>query len=121
MVSSLETNNEGAGKMTEPNRRGVWRKPDPQRTATLWLRPVIANEDVPAALDIPASLWQTLKRAGDCPPLFLLGARRLYVRTSDLRAWLDRKAEGGAPGTRPRPKRDDDASASEAPVSAGGE
>lgn len=53
----------------------------------LWQRPTI-----PDAIGIPPSLWGALKAEGDTPPLFQLG-RRLFVRTEDLRAWLDAKAK----------------------------
>ena len=93
-----------------------WRKPDPARVAQLWASPVVANEHVPQMLGVSPSAWQSLKRRGDGPSLFLLGGRRLFVRVDDLRAWLDRKAQAdGRPGTRPRrAKKSSDASASEA-------
>lgn len=80
-----------------------------ERRATLWQMPVIADADVPLALDVPPSLWNQQKTIGDTPPLFTIG-RRVFVRisdlrqwldaNSDLRQWLDAKAEAGAPGSR---------------------
>jgi hypothetical protein len=70
-----------------------------QRVALLWQRPTIPDADIPDALGIPPSLWATQKADGDTPPLFTIG-RRLFVRTVDLRAWLDEKAKTGLPGSR---------------------
>jgi hypothetical protein len=70
-----------------------------RRAVLLWQRPFLADAEVPDALQIPATLWASLKAAGDSPALFQLG-RRLFVRTSDLRAWLDAKAEHGRPGSK---------------------
>lgn len=69
------------------------------RRAALWECPYLADADVPAALNCPPTLWHQHKRIGDTPPLFTLG-RRVFVRTADLRAWLDKKAAAGAPGSR---------------------
>jgi hypothetical protein len=69
------------------------------RRASLWSVPYLADADVPAALNCPPTLWALQKRLGDSPPLFTIG-RRVYVRTDDLRAWLDKKAASGAPGSR---------------------
>lgn len=70
-----------------------------RRRAALWDLPLIADSDVPSALDVPASLWNQQKSIGDTPPLFCIG-RRLFVRTADLRAWVDAKAAAGRPGSR---------------------
>lgn len=70
-----------------------------QRRALLWQHPSIADQDIPDALEIPLSLWQQQKADGDTPPLFTIG-RRLFVRTADLRAWLDEKAKAGRPGSK---------------------
>ena len=65
----------------------------------LWQRPTIPDADIPDAIGIPPSLWGALKAEGDTPPLFTIG-RRLFVRTQDLRAWLDLKAKVGRPGSK---------------------
>lgn len=70
-----------------------------RRVVLLWQRPNIPDGDIPDAIGIPPSLWATCKSEGDTPPLFQIG-RRLFVRTSDLRAWLDGKAKGGRPGSK---------------------
>lgn len=70
-----------------------------QRVVLLWQRPTIPDADIPEAIGVPSSLWQTCKANGDSPPLFEIG-RRLFVRTADLRAWLDAKAQKGRPGTK---------------------
>jgi hypothetical protein len=75
-----------------------------QRVVLLWQRPNIPDHDVPEAIGIPLSLWGALKTEGDTPPLFTIG-RRLFVRTSDLRAWLDLKAKNGRPGSKNLRKR----------------
>lgn len=72
-----------------------------QRIAAMWAAPVIVDSDIPECLKIPPSLWAEQKRQGDTPPLFLIG-RRLFARTSDLRAWLDEKAAQGRPGSKSR-------------------
>lgn len=70
-----------------------------QRRVLLWAAPVIPDGDIADAIGIPPSLWAALKSQGDTPPLFLIG-RRLFVRTEDLRAWLDAKARSGKPGSK---------------------
>jgi hypothetical protein len=70
-----------------------------QRVVLLWQRYTLPDQDIPEALGIPYSLWATVKSEGDGPPLFVIG-RRLFVRTTDLRSWLDLKAEGGRPGSK---------------------
>lgn len=79
----------------------------------LWQKHVLPDREIALALGIPSTLWETLKQEGDTPPLFQLG-RRLYVRTDDLRSWLDAKAKNGRPGsklhrTRPKPAGDREA------------
>lgn len=69
------------------------------RVVSLWARPTIPDADIPEAIGIPPTLWASLKAAGDTPPLFTIG-RRLFVKTTDLRAWLDRKAAAGRPGSK---------------------
>lgn len=70
-----------------------------QRVVLLWQRPTIPDSEIPEAVGIPPSLWSALKSEGDTPPLFMIG-RRLFVKTDDLRAWLDKKAQGGRPGSK---------------------
>jgi hypothetical protein len=70
-----------------------------QRQVLLWQKPFLPDHEIPAACDIPPTLWASLKQTGDSPPLFQLG-RRLFVKTSDLRAWLDEKARAGRPGSK---------------------
>jgi len=70
-----------------------------ERRALLWQTPFLADRDIPDALNIPPTLWAVLKASGDGPPLFVLG-RRVMVRTSDLKEWLDAKAAVGTPGVK---------------------
>jgi hypothetical protein len=72
-----------------------------QRIVALWAWPAIPDQHVPEALNIPPTLWNQLKTDGDTPPLFVLG-RRVFVRTVDLRSWIDRKALAGAAGSKLR-------------------
>ena len=70
------------------------------RRAALWQLFVMADADVPLALNVPPSLWNQCKTLGDTPPLFTIG-RRLFVLTADLREWLTGKAKlHGAPGSK---------------------
>jgi hypothetical protein len=75
-----------------------------QRVVAIWQRPTIPDSDIPEAIGIPPSLWGSLKSEGDTPPLFTIG-RRLFVRTIDLRDWLDSKAKDGRPGSKSLRKR----------------
>ncbi len=61
----------------------------------LWTQPILADAEIPVTLEVPYSSWQLQKSRGDCPKLFKIG-RRVFVRTSDLRAWLDNKAAQAA-------------------------
>lgn len=70
-----------------------------QRAVALWQLPTIPDRDIPVAVGIPATLWSSLKAAGDSPALFTIG-RRLFVKTDDLRSWLDAKAATGRPGSK---------------------
>ena len=70
-----------------------------RRVVLLWQRPTIPDHEIPDAVGIPPTLWAALKSQGDTPPLFLIG-RRLFVRTADLKAWLDGKAKDGRPGSK---------------------
>jgi hypothetical protein len=76
-----------------------------ERIILLWKRPTIPDADIPDAIGIPPSLWGALKAEGDTPPLFTIG-RRLFVRTEDLRKWLDEKAKDGRPGSKNLRKRE---------------
>lgn len=62
------------------------------RVAALWRKPCLSDKEIPEAIGLAYSSWQALKLTGDTPPLFRIG-RRVYARTSDVRAWLDTKAE----------------------------
>jgi predicted DNA-binding transcriptional regulator AlpA len=64
---------------------------DAQRVVALWGKPVLADSEAAAALGLPRSSWALLKRRGEAPPTFTIG-RRVFVRTEDLRAWIDKKA-----------------------------
>jgi hypothetical protein len=70
-----------------------------ERVVLLWDKPFLPDPEIPDALQVPTSVWAQIKADGDGPPLFLLG-RRLFVKTSDLRLWLDKKAAGGRPGSK---------------------
>ncbi|MDA8110235.1 MAG: hypothetical protein M0015_16660 [Betaproteobacteria bacterium] len=70
-----------------------------ERRALLWRAPVLADRDVPDALNLPPSAWNSVKSEGGGPPLFTIG-RRVFVRTDDLRAWLDQLAAQGKPGSK---------------------
>ena len=70
-----------------------------QTVRALWDLPYIKDSDVPLAIHVPPAAWHAQKAIGDSPKLFCIG-RRLFVRTSDLRAWLDKKADAGQPGNR---------------------
>lgn len=70
-----------------------------RRRVLLWQQPFLADPEIPDAMQIPPTLWATLKAEGDTPPLFTIG-RRLFVRTEDLRSWLEAKARGGRPGSK---------------------
>ena len=71
----------------------------PALATSPWDKPYLADGEIAAAIGIPPSLWAACKRDGDSPPLFQIG-RRLFVKTDDLRAWLDGKAARGAPGSK---------------------
>lgn len=92
-VEATETNREAALLATADAQVA-------QRQVLLWQKPTLRDSEIPDALGIPSSLWQECKRAGDTPRLFQIG-RRLFVRTADLRKWLDEKAAAGAPGSKP--------------------
>ncbi len=91
-IEQAETNREAALLATADAAQA-------QRRVALWTAPVIPDPDIADAIGIPPSLWVACKSRGDTPPLFLIG-RRLFVRTEDLRAWLDEKARSGKPGSK---------------------
>lgn len=64
---------------------------DVQRVVALWGKPILADSEAAAALGLPRSSWALLKRRGEAPPTFSIG-RRVFVRTEDLRAWVDKRA-----------------------------
>lgn len=70
-----------------------------RRQAALWQKPALPDREIPDAVGIPPSLWAQCKSDGDTPPLFQIG-RRLFVRTSDLKKWLDDKARDARPGSK---------------------
>jgi len=91
-IEQAETNREAAYLATADNAQA-------QRAVALWQLPSIPDHDIPEALGVPPTLWQTLKAEGDTPPLFTIG-RRLFVLTADLREWLAGKAKCGRPGSK---------------------
>jgi hypothetical protein len=72
-----------------------------RRRVALFQAPTIRDVDMPDALGIPPSLWGEQKRRGDSPRVFLIG-RRAFCTTADAIEWLNKKAEGGAPGSKAR-------------------
>jgi DNA helicase HerA-like ATPase len=91
-IEQCETNREAALLATADAAQA-------KRVVLLWQQPTLADYEIPDALRIPPTLWQTLKSQGDSPPLFTIG-RRLFVRTADLRSWLEEKARHGLPGSK---------------------
>jgi hypothetical protein len=63
-----------------------------RRMGDLIAAPAMPIADVALFLDLPLSTVDKLRAQGLGPKTFTLG-RRLYVRQSDLRAWLDQMAE----------------------------
>ena len=59
-----------------------------QRVAALWTKPLLADEEVPAAVGLAPSSWHAIKARGEGPVMFNIGRRR-FVLSADLRAWLD--------------------------------
>lgn len=70
-----------------------------RRVTELWSQPVLSDVEIPIAAKLPPSLWAECKKLGDTPPLYTVG-RRLFVRTEDLRKWIDAKAAAGRPGSK---------------------
>jgi len=81
--------------MAEPLDEARIARDQAQRIAALWSKPVLSDPEIADALGLPYSTWQAIKATKDKPALFNIG-RRVYARTDDLRAWLDRKAGGAA-------------------------
>ena len=88
-IDQAETNREAALLATADAQQA-------RRVVLLWQQPVIPDHHIPDAIGISFPQWKALKDEGDTPPLFAIG-RSLFVRTADLRAWLDLKAKGGKP------------------------
>ena len=66
-----------------------------RRMGSMIQAPALPLTDVSLILDCPLSTLDMLRAKGQGPRTFKIG-RRLYVRQTDLRAWLDRLAEGEA-------------------------
>ncbi len=65
------------------------------RMSALLAAPALPFVEVGLLLDIPIATLNALRARGKGPPCFRLG-RRLYVRQTDLRAWLDTMSESEA-------------------------
>lgn len=63
-----------------------------RRLGDLISAPALPLADVSLYLDVPLSTLDAIRAKGDGPRTFKIG-RRLYVRQTDLRAWLDKLAE----------------------------
>jgi hypothetical protein len=63
-----------------------------RRMGDLIAAPALPLTDVGLFFDVPLSTLDMLRAKGDGPRTFKIG-RRLYVRQSDLRAWIDKLAE----------------------------
>ena len=63
-----------------------------RRMSDFYAAPALPLVDVALFLDLPLSTVDKLRAQGKGPKCFKLG-RRLYVRQSDLREWLDRMAQ----------------------------
>lgn len=66
-----------------------------RRMADFYAAPVLPIADVALFLDLPLSTVDKLRAEGKGPRCFKLG-RRLYVRQTDLRTWLDQMAKSEA-------------------------
>lgn len=66
-----------------------------RRLGDLIAAPALPLSDAALFLDLPLSTVDKLRAQGKGPRVFKLG-RRLYVRQTDLREWLDRMAESEA-------------------------
>lgn len=67
---------------------------DHRALADLAVLPALPFSDVARVLDLPLSTLDKLRAKGSGPKTFLIG-RRLFVRQSDLREWLDDLAKKG--------------------------
>jgi len=65
------------------------------RMPHLLAAPALPLIEVALLLDLPSSTLDDLHRQGRGPKTFKIG-RRLYVRQTDLRDWLDKMAEAAA-------------------------
>jgi len=68
----------------------------------LWQLPMMTNEQVPVALGISQTMWQTLKLEGRAPDGVWLG-KRVFYRPADLLRWIAlgleaKKTPGEEPG-----------------------
>lgn len=54
-----------------------------QRTAALWTKPILSEDEAPQAIGVPPSTWSMLKSKGLLPKPFKLG-RRDYYHTQRL-------------------------------------
>lgn len=66
-----------------------------RRFGDLIAAPALPLIEVALFLDLPVSTLDKLRAQGRGPKCFKIG-RRLYVRQTDLRAWLDQLAEAEA-------------------------
>lgn len=66
-----------------------------RRLPALIASPVLTWDDAAVYADIPLSTLDAMRAKGQGPPAFTLG-RRLRVRQSDFRDWLDRMASEAA-------------------------
>ena len=62
-----------------------------RRLGDLIAAPALPLADVSLFLDVPLSTMDMLRAQGKGPRTFKIG-RRLYVRQTDLRAWIDEMA-----------------------------
>ena len=78
-----EAENLKSGRDAQPDRAERAR-----RLGDLIAAPALPLSDIALFLNLPLSTMDKLRGQGKGPKCFRLG-RRLYVRQSDLRAWLD--------------------------------
>lgn len=65
------------------------------RALSLWQLPIIDDLQAAEVLGISRSNLAGLKRARKLPEAFRIG-RRTFIKTSDLRAWIDQRANDAA-------------------------
>lgn len=63
-----------------------------RRMRDLIASPVMPLADLSLFLDVPLSTLDKLRAQGNGPRTFKIG-RRLYLRQTDMRVWLDKLAE----------------------------